>query len=95
MIVRQAGCFSLSLENELKTKYKLSSGLFGNVKMSADFQPCLCACVRSLHLVCECTLGVCVCVCVIRRKKITENLRYRETVRLRVEAADPFVPDQS
>lgn len=34
-------------------------------------------------------------VCVMRREKATENLRNRETVRLWVEAADPFVHDQS
>lgn len=34
-------------------------------------------------------------LCVIRRKKVRENLQNREAVRLRVEAAVPFVLDQS
>ena len=48
-------------------------------------------------VVCECTVFVwrvnVLCVRVMRRKKVSENLRKRETVC--VEAADPFVPDQS
>lgn len=59
----------------------------------------LCASVRTVLVSCANVLCAGVRVCarprVIREKKVTENLRNRETARLRVEAADAFVHEQS
>lgn len=76
-------------------KQKNWQNLFWNVKMTVDSCVRLCEQSSSLARMYSACWRACVCACAIREKKVTENMRNRETARLRVEAADAFVHEQS